>query len=143
MGAVTVGLGFTVIVKVTGVPLHPFADGVTVIVEVTGLVPVFVAVNTGIEWRESHDLTSVPVYGTVISYLHFNEDSGIYLEGGYGGAFGINKSKVWGDYQKYKLGVIIEDRFSIFLDYSIQDYPSQEFNNIQSISLGVSLINFW
>ena len=48
MGAVTVGLGFTVIVKVTGVPLHPFADGVTVIVEVTGLVPVFVAVNTGI-----------------------------------------------------------------------------------------------
>lgn len=102
-----------------------------------------VAVNTGLEWRESHDLTSAPVYGTVISYLHFNEDSGIYLEGGYGAVFGINKSKVWGDYQKYKLGVIIQDHVSIFLDYSIQDYPSQEFNNIQSISLGVSLINFW
>ena len=35
-------------VNVTGVPLHPFADGVTVIVAVTGVVPILVAVNTGI-----------------------------------------------------------------------------------------------
>jgi hypothetical protein len=43
--AFTVGVGLTVIVNVLGVPVHPFADGVTVMVAVTGAVPVFVAVK--------------------------------------------------------------------------------------------------
>ena len=42
------GVGSTVMVNVTGVPLHPFATGVTVIVAVTGVVPVLVAVNAAI-----------------------------------------------------------------------------------------------
>lgn len=42
---VAVGVGFTLMVKTSGVPEHPFATGVTVIVAVTGAVPVFVAVN--------------------------------------------------------------------------------------------------
>jgi hypothetical protein len=37
-------VGFTVIVKVDGVPMHPFAVGVTVIVAATGDVPVLLAV---------------------------------------------------------------------------------------------------
>jgi hypothetical protein len=41
----TVGVGFTVIVKVFVVPTQPFAVGVIVIVEVTGTVPLLVAVN--------------------------------------------------------------------------------------------------
>ena len=43
-----VGVGFTVIVNVTGVPGHPPAAGVTVIVEVTGTVPALTAVNVPI-----------------------------------------------------------------------------------------------
>lgn len=42
---VTVGVGFTVIVKVLGVPGQPLAVGVTVIVATTGLVPLLVAVK--------------------------------------------------------------------------------------------------
>jgi len=38
----------TVIVNVNGVPKHPFADGVTVIVAVTGDVPALLAVYAGI-----------------------------------------------------------------------------------------------
>jgi hypothetical protein len=38
-----VGVGLTVIVNVLGVPVHPLAEGVTVIVAVTGVAPVFVA----------------------------------------------------------------------------------------------------
>ena len=41
----TVAVGFTVIVKVFGVPVQPLAVGVTVTVAVTGAVPVLVAVN--------------------------------------------------------------------------------------------------
>lgn len=45
---VTVGLGLTVIVKVSGVPRQPFTVGVTVIDAVTAVVPEFTAVNVGI-----------------------------------------------------------------------------------------------
>ena len=41
----TVGVGLTVIVNVCGEPAQPFADGVTLIVAVTGALEVFVAVN--------------------------------------------------------------------------------------------------
>jgi hypothetical protein len=42
------GRGLTVIVKVIAVPVHEFAEGVTVMVAVNGLLPVFVAVKAGI-----------------------------------------------------------------------------------------------
>lgn len=78
-----------------------------------------IAANTGLDYKFSPNLLSLPLYGSVISYLHFNEDSGLYLEGGYGTAFSINKNLQPGNYQKYKLGVIIEDRISVYLDFSI------------------------
>lgn len=45
---VTVGTGFTVRVKLNGVPVHPLAAGVTVIVAVTGEVEALAAVKEGI-----------------------------------------------------------------------------------------------
>lgn len=45
----TVGVGFTVIVKANDVPVHPLAVGVTVMVAITGAVPVLRAVNVGID----------------------------------------------------------------------------------------------
>ena len=44
----TVGVGFTVIVKLCGLPLQPLATGVTVIVPVVATVPLFKAVNEAI-----------------------------------------------------------------------------------------------
>jgi hypothetical protein len=44
----TTGAGFTVMVNVFGMPLQPFAAGVTVIVALIGAVPLFTAVNAGI-----------------------------------------------------------------------------------------------
>ena len=44
----TVATGLTVIVKIFGVPAHPFAVGVTVIVEEIGELVALVAVNEGI-----------------------------------------------------------------------------------------------
>ena len=45
----TVGVGFTVMVNVLDEPEQLFADGVTVIVAIIGVVPVFIAVKKGIE----------------------------------------------------------------------------------------------
>ena len=44
----TVAVGLTVIVNVEGIPVHPFAVGVTVIVAAIGEVVALVAVNDGI-----------------------------------------------------------------------------------------------
>ena len=44
-GSVTVGVGFTAMVKDCAVPVHPFAEGVTLIVAVTIDVPELVPVN--------------------------------------------------------------------------------------------------
>ena len=44
----TVAVGLTVTVNVDGVPVHPFATGITVIVAVIGEVPVLLEVYAGI-----------------------------------------------------------------------------------------------
>jgi hypothetical protein len=46
-GASTVGVGFTVIVNVSGVPTQPFAEGVTVMVATTGALVALVAEKEG------------------------------------------------------------------------------------------------
>ena len=47
-GLLTVGTGLTVMVKVWAVPVQPLADGVTVMVPVTGVEPVLAAVKAPI-----------------------------------------------------------------------------------------------
>ena len=44
-GSTTVGVGFTVMVKVSVGPVHPLAEGVTLMVATTGVDPVFTAAN--------------------------------------------------------------------------------------------------
>jgi len=61
--SLTVGVGFTVIVNVSGVPVHALAEGVTVMVAVTGVVPVFVAVN---EFMFPFPLAANPMDGVLL-----------------------------------------------------------------------------
>ncbi len=49
-------------VKVIGVPVHPLALGVTVIVATTGVVPVLVATNDGIS---PEPLAARPIEGSL------------------------------------------------------------------------------
>ena len=46
--AFTVGVGCTVMLNTIGLPVHPLAEGVTVMVATTVATPVLVAVNDGI-----------------------------------------------------------------------------------------------
>ena len=61
----TVAVGLTVIVNDNGVPTHPFAVGVTVIVATTGAVPPFVAVKDGIF---PVPLTARPIDGVLLTH---------------------------------------------------------------------------
>jgi hypothetical protein len=45
VGSTTVGVGFTVIVKFVVLPAHPLNTGVTVMVDTTGVLPVFTPAN--------------------------------------------------------------------------------------------------
>ena len=61
------GVGFTVIVYELGVPVQPFAVGTTVIVAVTGALPLFIAVNDG---TLSAPLAASPIDGSEL--VHAN-----------------------------------------------------------------------
>lgn len=69
----TVGVGFTVMVNVMGVPIHVVfegpcdTDGVTVMVAVTGALPVFTAVNEGIL---PEPLAASPMLGVLFVQLN-------------------------------------------------------------------------
>ena len=60
-GTITVGVGFTVMVKFDGVPAQPLTVGVTVIVAVIGAEVVLVAVNPG---RLPAPLAPKPIVGS-------------------------------------------------------------------------------
>jgi hypothetical protein len=57
----------TVIVNDNGVPTHPFAVGVTVIVATTGAVPLLIAVNDGIF---PVPLTANPIDGSLFVHVY-------------------------------------------------------------------------
>lgn len=59
----TVEVGYTVIVNTIGIPKHPLAEGETVIVAITGTVPVLVAVNEG---RSPVPLAASPIDGVLL-----------------------------------------------------------------------------
>lgn len=63
----TVAIGLTVIVNVVGVPVHPFAVGVTVIVAAMGDVDAFAVVNAGIL---PEPLAARPI--AVLLFVHAN-----------------------------------------------------------------------
>ena len=72
-GLSATGVGFTVMVKLMGVPVQPLAAGVTEIVAMTGAVPLFTAVKAGmgpvpvdarpIDDRELVQVKDVPLTG--------------------------------------------------------------------------------
>jgi hypothetical protein len=59
----TIGAGLTVMVNVMGVPTHPFAVGVTMIVAITGAEPKLVAVKDGMF---PFPLAARPIVGSLL-----------------------------------------------------------------------------
>ena len=59
----TAGVGLTVIVKDIDVPVHPLADGITLIIAITGVVPVLFAVN---ETMFPVPLNASPIDGSLL-----------------------------------------------------------------------------
>ena len=70
----TVAVGLTVIVNDNGVPTHPFAVGVTVIVAMTGVVPALVAVKDGIF---PVPLAASPIDGVLLTHANVAPDTGL------------------------------------------------------------------
>jgi hypothetical protein len=71
--ALTVGVGLTVIVNKNGVPIHPFANGITVIVAITGAVPALVAVKDGIF---PVPFAASPMDGALLTHTKVEPDTG-------------------------------------------------------------------
>jgi len=63
----TEGAGFTVMVNICAMPKQPFTSGVTIIVAVTGVMPVFIALNDVILLAP---LAASPIDGVLFTQLN-------------------------------------------------------------------------
>lgn len=101
------------------------------------------SVNTGIDTSLDQKLVAVPVYGSLFLNPHFNEDSSVLLQAGFGKSFALGRGDLSGFYQKYRLGIMSENEICLFADLSFYGYSPYNINQITTISLGISLFNFF
>lgn len=98
--------------------------------------------STGIDYRLTPKLVSVPVYGSVLFTPQWGGDSSILLEVGYGRAFAIGRGNLSGEYTKIRAGVLIENYIGLFIDISQFGYSFGDYRQIGSISIGGSIFSF-
>lgn len=104
---------------------------------------VALGIGTGLDCRINAKLVAVPVYGVLTFNPHFNGDSSFLLQYSYGHSFALGRGDLSGPYQKYKLGIHFDNYTLVYLDVSVIDIPVSNFKNVQSISIGLDLMNFF
>jgi hypothetical protein len=102
-----------------------------------------ISANAGLDYKIDAQLFSVPVYASLILNPHFNEDLSFMLEGSYGRAFALGRGNLNGAYKKIRAGLLIEGNMYIFADVSQFGYSLHQYKNIGSISIGISLLDFF
>lgn len=102
-----------------------------------------ISLNTGIDTSLNEKLVAVPIYGSLFLNPHFNEDSSVLFQVGFGQSFALGRGDLSGFYQKYRLGIVSEDELCFFVDLSFYGYSPHNINQTSTISLGISLFNFF
>lgn len=100
------------------------------------------SVNTGIDWRIRQKLVSAPVYGMLTVNPHFNKDTSVLLQAGFGQAYALGRGNLNGTYQKYRLGIMFDDDMCIFIDGSLFGYPLKDIRETGTFTIGFSLFTF-
>lgn len=102
-----------------------------------------ISVNSGIDSSLRQKLVAVPVYGSLFLNPHFNEDSSMLFQAGFGRSFALGRGDLSGFYQKYRLGIMSEDEICLFVDLSFYGYSPHDTQQISTFTLGISLLNFF
>lgn len=97
--------------------------------------------HTGIDYRIRQKLVSVPVYGLITLSPRLTDELGLLFQFGYGKSFAIGRGDLMGTYQKYRVGILIDDGISLFLDASLNGFKLK--NEVTgSLSIGIAILTF-
>jgi hypothetical protein len=98
-------------------------------------------IHSGIDWKWDQKLVAVPVYLNLGLSPKVGENTIITAQAGYGKGFALGRGNLNGKYKKLRLGIGSDD-FTIFIEAAQYDITLHNHENINSINLGISVMNF-
>jgi hypothetical protein len=97
--------------------------------------------HTGIDWKWEDKLVAVPVYINFGLSPKVGENTRITAQAGYGKGFALGRGNLNGEYRKLRIGIGSDD-FIIFIETCQYDIILHDQKSINSINLGISVVNF-
>jgi hypothetical protein len=98
-------------------------------------------IHSGIDWKWDEKLVIVPVYLNFGLSPKVGENTIITAQAGYGKGFALGRGNLNGEYRKLRIGIGSDD-FIIFIETAQYDITLHNQRNINSINLGISVMNF-
>lgn len=99
-----------------------------------------ISIHSGIDWKITPKLVSVPVYGQITLNPRIGEETGILLQLGLGKSFALGRGDLSGTYHKIRLGLSDSD-LALFIDVSSHGFSIRG-TEMGSFSIGISLFSF-
>lgn len=100
------------------------------------------SLHTGIDWKATEKLVSVPVYANFRLSPALSSESRVTLQVGYGKGFALGRGNLSGEYRKISLGIESDEDILLFIEVADYKIKVREFNSVGSISLGLALRTF-
>lgn len=101
-----------------------------------------ISLNTGIDWKATEKMIAVPIYTNLRIAPKISQNSRITLQTAYGRGFVLGRGNVSGEYKKISLGFETDSECVFFIELSEYDVQFNNFNKINSVSLGVAALIF-
>ncbi|WKL46306.1 hypothetical protein Q1W71_15235 [Flavobacterium pectinovorum] len=98
-------------------------------------------IHSGIDWKWEDKLVAVPVYLNFGLSPKVGENTIITAQAGYGKGFALGRGNLNGEYRKLRIGIGSDD-FIIFIETAQYDIILHNQKSINSINLGISVVNF-
>ena len=99
--------------------------------------------HTGVDFKNSEKLVTVPVFGNFRISPKLNEsDTRITLQLGYGKGFVLGRGNLVGQYKKISLGLESDDSILFFAEISGYKFKQFRTTSVYSFSLGIAILTF-
>lgn len=101
-----------------------------------------VGVFTGLDWRATTKMVSVPLNGSVFLNPKISDDVSIFAQASLGKIFLIDDKIISGLYMKGKMGVVLLDNLLITIEYGNYELSNETHTEIDFVSFCVGIISF-
>jgi hypothetical protein len=101
-----------------------------------------IGLHTGIDWKGSEKLVAAPVFINLKISPKIGPETRILVQLGYGKSFALGRGNLTGEYRRLSLGIESAEKVSFFVALSQYGFTVNHTNQINSISIGLSVTDF-